>query len=286
MTRQQAAFLYDTHQVFLALETSVNTSVVLAMLSPVVARFRSILDSGGYDMAMAMVDPVLSESLHRGLLLAIYTRTGPIAAESEFVRLTPVKSEVASMQTKDRTAPADRPDESNDPFDLLRQLPQPQIGFFSAIWRDKMVGLLSSSETAKRISGMTAHTRQKVRDILVRGKQEGFSVRWAAKQIAGFLTGKQGRRRANLIARTESTRAASAGHEAGAMSTNLKLKKRWVATRDSRTRDPHRAMLSKPDIDRDELFTVGGKKMKYPGDPAGGAANVVNCRCRVLYIPA
>ncbi len=35
-----------------------------------------------------------------------------------------------------------------------------------------------------------------------------------------------------------------------------------------------------------ESFTVGGVKMKYPGDPNGGAENVCNCRCTQIFRPA
>ena len=34
----------------------------------------------------------------------------------------------------------------------------------------------------------------------------------------------------------------------------------------------------------DESFVVGGMKMKYTGDPNGGAKNVINCRCVTLYV--
>ena len=32
-----------------------------------------------------------------------------------------------------------------------------------------------------------------------------------------------------------------------------------------------------------EPFIVNGEPLMYAGDPAGSAANVVNCRCVVLY---
>ena len=34
----------------------------------------------------------------------------------------------------------------------------------------------------------------------------------------------------------------------------------------------------------DEDFTIGGAKMEYAGDPKGGAKNVVNCRCVIVYV--
>jgi len=52
-----------------------------------------------------------------------------------------------------------------------------------------------------------------------------------------------------------------------------------------RTRPDHLGMLSKKPIPKNDLFNVGGVLMKYPGDPAGGAANVCNCRCAIVYTP-
>jgi hypothetical protein len=32
-----------------------------------------------------------------------------------------------------------------------------------------------------------------------------------------------------------------------------------------------------------EDFIVGGVPMEYAGDPKGGASNVINCRCVIIY---
>jgi SPP1 gp7 family putative phage head morphogenesis protein len=63
----------------------------------------------------------------------------------------------------------------------------------------------------------------------------------------------------------------------------IKGKKRWLATLDERTRPAHQAADGQ-EVPRDGKFTVGGMKMEYPGDPAGGAANTVHCRCSMTYI--
>ena len=34
----------------------------------------------------------------------------------------------------------------------------------------------------------------------------------------------------------------------------------------------------------EEDFIVGGVPMEYAGDPRGGAKNVINCRCAVIYV--
>ena len=62
-----------------------------------------------------------------------------------------------------------------------------------------------------------------------------------------------------------------------------KMLKQWVATIDARTRPTH-ATASGQITDIDETFLVGGTEMKFAGDSAGGAKNVINCRCVIVYV--
>ena len=58
--------------------------------------------------------------------------------------------------------------------------------------------------------------------------------------------------------------------------------KKWVATNDARTRTAH-SLASGQIVDMNEDFTVDGTPMSYAGDPKGGAKNVINCRCIIIY---
>lgn len=60
------------------------------------------------------------------------------------------------------------------------------------------------------------------------------------------------------------------------------IKKRWLATHDSRTRDAH-AQLDGVEIDIDEQFINDDGPIMYPGDPSASPANVYNCRCALEY---
>ncbi len=51
---------------------------------------------------------------------------------------------------------------------------------------------------------------------------------------------------------------------------------------DSKTREDH-AEADGQEVGMDEPFDVGGEQLMYPGDPAGSAGNVINCRCTVIY---
>ena len=115
-----------------------------------------------------------------------------------------------------------------------------------------------------------------------------------ASSIAGNLTPAELRReimtltdlseyRADAIARTEVGIAwNTADYE-----TSLQLgefgpaEKQWVATPDNRTRDTH-IEVSGTMLKYDELFNVGGDQLRYPMDPFGSPAEVVNCRCVML----
>lgn len=52
----------------------------------------------------------------------------------------------------------------------------------------------------------------------------------------------------------------------------------WDASRDGRTRLDHLSADGQM-INWGERFRVGGRLMKHPGDPAGGADQIINCRC-------
>ena len=93
--------------------------------------------------------------------------------------------------------------------------------------------------------------------------------------------------RAESIARTEVGSAASFATaqtaKQAAQDYGLSLHKFWVPTKDERTRMSHRDMAKHPGIDLEARFDVGGVSMDRPLDPAGGAANVINCRCVMVH---
>ena len=86
-------------------------------------------------------------------------------------------------------------------------------------------------------------------------------------------------------ARTMVTGAENAGridmmHRAAA--DGVIMRKRWIATTDSRTRDWHRDLDGK-EADIDEPFQNDFGDIMFPGDPTADGANVYNCRCTLGY---
>jgi len=88
--------------------------------------------------------------------------------------------------------------------------------------------------------------------------------------------------RAELIARTETTRAWGNGAHEAAMQSDAVQAKKWMSSLDGRTRAAH-ANAHGQEVAKDKPFVVGGEEGMYPGD-FPSAANVCNCRCSVSYL--
>lgn len=91
---------------------------------------------------------------------------------------------------------------------------------------------------------------------------------------------------AERLIRTEATNAANYAtlESATDMFGQEQLQKEWMAAVDGRERPAHR-IADGQIVDFKERFTVGGQLLFHPGDPAGSARNVINCRCSVAPFP-
>ena len=87
--------------------------------------------------------------------------------------------------------------------------------------------------------------------------------------------------RAERIVRTEVISASNRGSLLGAETTGLKLNKVWLTAGDNRVRHtPGHNSLNHQPVAIDKTFANG---MQYPGDPAGGAKETIQCRCSIYY---
>lgn len=87
--------------------------------------------------------------------------------------------------------------------------------------------------------------------------------------------------RTKTIARTEGHRiqqTSTADAQQAAKAKGADVLKQWDAALDGRTRESHRQM----DGEIRELNEKFSNGLMFPGDPNGGAAEVVNCRCTML----
>jgi uncharacterized protein with gpF-like domain len=100
--------------------------------------------------------------------------------------------------------------------------------------------------------------------------------------------------RARLITRTETGRAMNTGAMLSAATSKVIMDKVWISAQDNRTRRlprdnyDHLHMKGKQ-VPYDGVFIVPSTQsidlMSYPGDSAGSAGNVCNCRCTVAFVP-
>ena len=129
-----------------------------------------------------------------------------------------------------------------------------------------------------------AWNRTKIANAVTQGIIQGESILEIAQRIAK-QTSSSNMEAMTRYARTAMTGAQNAGrmemlHEAQAM--GIKVKKRWLATLDSRTRDAHRNLDGQvQDIDKPFESDLG--PIDYPGDFYADPANVYNCRCTLIY---
>lgn len=133
-----------------------------------------------------------------------------------------------------------------------------------------------------------------------RAVKRGIDLAWGRRQITASVTssilqgksiGKiaddlQGRietmNRDSAIrtARTAVTGAQNAGRMdsyAAAEKMGISVRKRWIATKDNRTRHSH-ALLDGETIGYKDKFSNG---LLYPGDPDGKPHEIYNCRCTI-----
>ncbi len=87
-------------------------------------------------------------------------------------------------------------------------------------------------------------------------------------------------------ARTATTSAECGGRQdtyTEAKKMGIVLKKKWLATHDSRTREEH-IHADGQIVDTDKPFIVGGEKLMFPGDSSGSGYNIYNCRCSTIAV--
>lgn len=107
----------------------------------------------------------------------------------------------------------------------------------------------------------------------------GTSYAQTAQRLAGQT--KIGYNKAVRIARTEGHRiqtTAAMDVMENAKAKGADVVKQWDSTLDGLTRESHVAVDGEI-REVDEAFSNG---LMFPGDPAGGAAEVINCRCALL----
>lgn len=137
------------------------------------------------------------------------------------------------------------------------------------------------SSSLDRIDMINATTREQLRDELTQGVLEGEGIPALSKRVA-LVMGHAKNFRSERIARTEVLRASNFARWQGMAQVGLITQRRWLSTKDGRTRDAHVRLDGQIAL-INEPFRIDGAEAMYPG--AFGRPELdVNCRCTTLPI--
>lgn len=121
--------------------------------------------------------------------------------------------------------------------------------------------------------------------LIITALEQGIMQGESAYKIADRFEAVMGRNHSAAVrnARTAITSAQNGGRldtykEAANM--GIKIKKRWLATQDERTRESH-VEIDGETVELDEDFSNG---LNYPADPLGEPCEVYNCRCTMVSV--
>ena len=130
-----------------------------------------------------------------------------------------------------------------------------------------------------------AYGKQQITSAVISGILQGKSVGKIAKDLQARVS-EMNRASAVRAARTAITSAQNGGRMdsyKAASDMGIKVRKRWVATKDGRTRHAHQK-LDGQTVDWDESFTSELGKIRFPGDPRAKPALTYNCRCTLRTV--
>ena len=132
-----------------------------------------------------------------------------------------------------------------------------------------------------------AYSRQQITATITSGILQGKSLAKLSTELQQRIEGMS-LASALRAARTATTSAQNGGRQDSyvkAAAMGVKLRKRWVATKDDRTRHSH-GLLDGKTIAVDEAFVSElGSVMMFPGDTKGAKpADLYNCRCSIRSV--
>ena len=155
-----------------------------------------------------------------------------------------------------------------------------------------IIQVLQNDGLDQLAADITDTTKEQIRRFLIQSAEQNLTM---PQTIALLRTSGITDYRAELIARTETGRAANIGSQVGATATGLVTLKEWIAARDNRTRREPRdhtdhLIMDGVKLPMEKQFQVpnnqvglGYEFMDHPCDSKASAANVCNCRCTLGY---
>jgi len=134
------------------------------------------------------------------------------------------------------------------------------------------------ADAVNKISNINNHTYRLIKTQVTKSMELGETTEQLAKRITNVY--KFSASRARTIARTESSAMISRTTNARYLKEGV-THKRWVAVNDNVTRQTHSENDGVGVVPYSHIYASG---MKFPGDPSGGASEVVSCRCTLVPV--
>lgn len=128
-----------------------------------------------------------------------------------------------------------------------------------------------------------AYGKRQITAQVTSGILQGESIKYLADRLQTNIP-NMNRNSAIRAARTAVTGAQNAGRMDSyrrAEEMGIRLKKRWLATLDNRTRHAHQLLDGQTQPNDKPFQSILGDIM-FPGDPNAAPANVYNCRCTMI----
>lgn len=226
-----------------AIERALNTQL---------KAFITYADANGLDAALTLIDTIVTpDPLHpviQRLYIAEGTRAG-LAEQRELNR------------------------EYGDEYQS-----QKAFDFFTS-WVTEMTNYFYSYGM-QAITKMTETTKNSIRQEVSSSLSRQESYPEIRNNLASTIPGVD-KRRANVIARTETVSAMSYGKQTAAASLPFQMIKGWISIRDKRTRHSHVRM----DGEKVPLAQPYSNDGMYPGDPDLPGKERIQCRCTETYTP-
>jgi len=153
--------------------------------------------------------------------------------------------------------------------------------------KDPRIAEFLSQQVFKFKRGTTESMREEIRQALVAGERLGEGITQIADRINAVFHNAQ-QVRSLRIAQTEMVGAANFGSLTGMSQSGVVSGKQWLSARDGHVRESHQQLDAETDPARSgapvSLMAPFSNGLMYPGDQAGAAEEVVNCRCVLLEV--
>lgn len=116
-------------------------------------------------------------------------------------------------------------------------------------------------------------------DLFKEAEQAGEGIPKIQERLSTYFGDRKSDYQTERIARTTMTGASNAGSVEAWKQSEVVSGKVWIsALIPDRTRDAH-AEAHGQEVGLNEVFTVDGENLMYPGDPQGSPGNIINCLC-------